>query len=236
MVHSASCTISVSMCCITEKINQKSKKSSSIVFLRHNADIATALKGLQKRSSQHLILDQLQHQWIVTDWLQWEISVSEAVPGSVWRQRHRRSLLPPWTALPAWLGWYSPRIYWPDLYAVGWSTCHRFGWTHPGCQGATGKWEAVQVWDRQDGATVSFYLPHGFDSLLEQMEVAVSAQVTWTDQMTVEPPELLHLTHSTWRETKVGGNMSNLNSDVRYFFKCNQGWLLFKMFSMTVSE
>lgn len=48
------------------------------------------------------------------------------------------------------------------------------------------------------GETVfAFYLPHGFDPLLEEVEVTVSAQVTWTDQMTVEPPELLHLNAHT---------------------------------------
>lgn len=136
---------------------------------------------------------------------QWQ-TLSQLVPGSVWRRRRRRSPLPPWTALPAWPGWCSPRTYWPDLYAGGWSTCPRCGWTHPDRQtgGETDRWEAVQVWDRQqclDGRGfffffLFFYLPHGFDPLLEQVEVTVSAQVTWTDQMTVEPPELLHLTHS----------------------------------------
>lgn len=76
-------------------------------------------------------------------------------------------------------------------------------------QGATGRWEAVQVWDRQRWRGRGllfffFYLPHGFDPLLEQVEVTVSAQVTWTHQMTVEPPELLHLTHSTrwWKHQR----------------------------------
>lgn len=42
------------------------------------------------------------------------------------------------------------------------------------------------------------YLPHGFDALLEQVEVAVPAQVTWPHQMTVKPPELLHLNTHYW--------------------------------------
>lgn len=42
------------------------------------------------------------------------------------------------------------------------------------------------------------YLPHGFDALLEQVEVAVPAQVTWPHQMTVKPPELLHLNTHHW--------------------------------------
>lgn len=42
------------------------------------------------------------------------------------------------------------------------------------------------------------YLPHGFDALLEQVEVAVPAQVAWPHQMTVKPPELLHLNTHYW--------------------------------------
>lgn len=42
---------------------------------------------------------------------------------------------------------------------------------------------------------VRLVLPHGFDALLEQVEVAVSTQITWTNQVTVKPPELLHRRH-----------------------------------------
>lgn len=45
---------------------------------------------------------------------------------------------------------------------------------------------------------VPSYLPHGFDALLEQVEVAVPAQVAWPHQMTVKPPELLHLNTHYW--------------------------------------
>lgn len=39
------------------------------------------------------------------------------------------------------------------------------------------------------------YLPHGLDSLFEKMEVAVASQITWSDHVTIKPPELLHLRH-----------------------------------------
>lgn len=37
------------------------------------------------------------------------------------------------------------------------------------------------------------YLPHGFDAFLEQVEITVASQITWSDHVTVKSPELLHL-------------------------------------------
>lgn len=37
------------------------------------------------------------------------------------------------------------------------------------------------------------HLPHGFNSLFEQVEIAVTRQISRTNQVTVELPELFHL-------------------------------------------
>ena len=42
------------------------------------------------------------------------------------------------------------------------------------------------------------HLPHGFDSLLEDMDVAVSWQLTWSCQIAVMSPETLHLVCTNW--------------------------------------
>lgn len=36
-------------------------------------------------------------------------------------------------------------------------------------------------------------LPHGFNTLFKEVEVAMTCQVTWADHVTVKTPELLHL-------------------------------------------
>lgn len=40
---------------------------------------------------------------------------------------------------------------------------------------------------------MSTYLPHGFNTLFEEVEVTMACQVTWPDHVTIETPELLHL-------------------------------------------
>lgn len=37
------------------------------------------------------------------------------------------------------------------------------------------------------------HLPHGFNTLFEQVEVTVACQVAWPDHVTIETPELFHL-------------------------------------------
>lgn len=166
------------------------------------------------------------------------LPVLEVVPGSVWRRRRHRSPPPPWTALPTWPGWCSPRIDWPDLCAGGWSTFPRCGWIHPDAQrGAararqTGK--TRNRWETNIGGETVFalYLPHGFDPLLEEVEVTVSTQVTRTDQMTVESPKLLHLktqtAHDGWHQ--LVETWAAFTKRLAAFFKCNQECESFKVF------
>lgn len=40
---------------------------------------------------------------------------------------------------------------------------------------------------------ISTHLPHGLNTLLEEVEVTVAGQVAWSDHVTIETPELLHL-------------------------------------------
>ncbi len=40
---------------------------------------------------------------------------------------------------------------------------------------------------------MSTHLPHGFNALLEEVEVTVACQVPRPDHVTIETPELLHL-------------------------------------------
>lgn len=37
------------------------------------------------------------------------------------------------------------------------------------------------------------HLPHGFNTLLEEVEVTMACHVAWPDHVTIETPELLHL-------------------------------------------
>ena len=43
------------------------------------------------------------------------------------------------------------------------------------------------------------HLPHGFNTLFEEVEITVACQVTWPNHVTIETPKLLHLrTNEKW--------------------------------------
>ena len=43
-------------------------------------------------------------------------------------------------------------------------------------------------------------LPHGFNTLFEQVEVTMACHVAWPDHVTIKTPELLHLGKDKNRE------------------------------------
>lgn len=62
----------------------------------------------------------------------------------------------------------------------------------------TRAWVSKTVLSFENNKQISFLkpttdLPHGFNALLEEVEVTMACQVTWTDHVTIETPELLHL-------------------------------------------
>lgn len=117
------------------------------------------------------------------------------LPGSVLTPRPRRSPLLPWTAPRAWPGSSSPSTETPGLSSDGWSTFHPSYWHHPEHNSSRSSQRASRLRNQTDSMhnKMSTHLPHGFNTLLEEVEVTMARQVAWPDHMTIETPELLHL-------------------------------------------
>lgn len=63
------------------------------------------------------------------------------------------------------------------------------------------------------------HLPHGFDTLLEEVEVTVARQVTWPDHVTIETPELLHLRKNESQHELVFTDLSCIS--IRSYLHCS---------------
>lgn len=116
------------------------------------------------------------------------------LPGSVLTPPPRRSPLLPWTAPRAWPGSSSPSTGTPGLSSDGWSTFHPSYWHHPEHNSSRVSERASHLWNQTDSMhNESTHLPHGFNTLLEEVEVTMARQIAWPDHVTIETPELLHL-------------------------------------------
>lgn len=120
---------------------------------------------------------------------------STVVPGSVLTPRHRRSPPLPWTAPPAWPESGFPSTETPGLSSGEWSTFRPSYWHHPDHNKGLSFETALSF---ENNTKILFHnpttdLPHGFNALLEEVKVTMACQVTGTDHVTIETPELLHL-------------------------------------------